>query len=37
MINAIIQFREPTSAVDAGLIISAVAALLPGSTAYMLH
>ena len=36
MINAIVQFREPTSAVDAGLIISAVAALLLGSAVYLL-
>ena len=36
MINAIVQFREPTSAVEAGLIISAVAALLLGSAVYLL-
>ena len=36
MINAMVQLREPTSAVDAGLIISAVAALLLGSAVYLL-
>ena len=36
MINAIVQFREPTSAVEAGLNISAVAALLLGSAVYLL-
>jgi len=36
MINTMVQFREPTSAVEAGQIISAVAALLLGSAVYLL-